>query len=122
MDQRVTFAVAQQQLDDNKKYAQALEVQRLAMERSHQLDLADKVAALQREFEAEIASSRQAQRNKYHAKMKLQYEEAKKEKLQLIHLIKGLSEAKDVIDTKHSSGEGVRGFLTCCRPRPLRHG
>ena len=42
VDQRVTFAVAQQQLDDNKKYAQALEVQRLAMERAHQLDLADK--------------------------------------------------------------------------------
>ena len=92
-DQRVQFAVAHQRISDEQNWSQTLEVQRLSLVREHQLDLADKVAALQREFEEEISTTAKNAKSKYQARVRDMQDRHEQEKGQLIKLIKKLGES-----------------------------
>lgn len=116
VDQRVQFAVAQQRIDDEQKWSQTLEVQRLSLIREHQLDLADKVATLQREFEEEIATTQKGVKSKYQARIRDMRERHEQEKGQLIKLIKKLGESSQEHEDISAEGEEVRVFPEMLSP------
>lgn len=116
VDQRVQFAVAQQRISDEQKWSQTLEVQRLSLVREHQLDLAHKVAALQREFEEEIATTQKDTKCKYKARMRDMRDRHEQEKGQLIKLIKKLGEGSEQHEDTSEEADKVRVFPEMLSP------
>ncbi len=107
VDQRMEFALAHQRLQDDNKLTHELEMQKLTLEREHQLHLHDKIAALHKEYEAQLLATKQKVTTKYRGlleKQRLEFESLKG------HLTEAL--ALDIKQGDEDIGEVLRSSLT----------